>query len=63
MDVTIVFSFSLSRNKLLEEKNDMSIDSVLENAKRYFALRIMQSTEILWIPIFRMDGKFSLNFI
>lgn len=30
MDVTIVFSFSLSRNKLLEEKNEMSIDSVLE---------------------------------
>lgn len=43
MDVTIVFSFSLSRNKLLEEKNEMSIDSVLENAKRYFALRIMQN--------------------
>lgn len=63
MDVTIVFSFSLSRNKLLEEKNEMSIDSVLENAKRYFALRIMQNTKILWIPIFRMDGKFSLNFI
>lgn len=45
MDVTIVFSFSLSRNKLLEEKNEMSIDSVLENAKRYFALKIMQNTK------------------